>query len=259
MSNTTENVILRRLRGDMSRARLAARFEVLCEHLRRETGNHSLYQTPSREAMEKQIARLEKGSTQHPGELYMSLYCRLFSASAHELFGELAPTTVESDRATFSMRNHKLIPMYVGPGATERAIGALAMTRSASQPTECHYVRIQHPRGLAATLWAWPFGVILFHVVEEVEQSSLADLAIWHRRIYDEQTAWASARACRLLDLWTVDVQYAMPINWLTRSIWDEHQIDTALKILTMPRVLLRRDPADQETDLSHARMIERS
>lgn len=259
MSHRSENVALRRLRGDMSRARLAAHFETVCRRLRRETDNSALFQAPSRSAIEKQIMRLEQGTTEQPGELYMRLYCEYFSASRHELFGELRRSVPPDDRDTFAIRNNKLIPMFVGPDVVARAVPGLAMERSHTMPTECHRTPVEHPRSLQATLWAWPFGVVLFHIVENVAFPTLAELAVWHRRIYDEQMEWARSSACNILDVPQVDVQYAMPVNWLERSIWADDELDTALRVLTMPRVLLRRSATDDEGDLSHAQVVERA
>jgi hypothetical protein len=253
-----ENSTLRRLRGGLSRANLAARFEILCNQLRRDTKD-PLYRTPSRSAIEKQIYRLEKGVTRYPDELYKQLYCRYFGVSAHDLFGDLDAEPEPSDGSGFSLNNHKLIPMYVGPDAAQSAVQQLGMSQCDDQCPSCHSITVPHPRGLHARLWAWPFGVALFQIVESVTFPSLADLAIWHRRVYDEQMAWVNACAARLLDIRRPNAQYAMPVNFLTRSIWDEAELPAALRVLAMPRLLLKRDAGNEQEDLSHARMVERS
>jgi hypothetical protein len=54
-------------------------------------------------------------------------------------------------------------------------------------------------------------------------------------------------------------VQYAMPINWVTRSTWTKSQIGTALRILTAPRILLQRTAQTDSSDLAHAELVERA
>ncbi len=68
--NPRENAVLRGLRGPASRATLAARFQALCDQLRRESATPALFQTPSRETIEKQRYRLETGKTEYPQELF---------------------------------------------------------------------------------------------------------------------------------------------------------------------------------------------
>jgi len=98
----------------------------------------------------------------------------------------------------------------------------------------------------------------MFHVIETVQLPSLAHLALWHKAAYDEQMEWATEQAATLLDAPEARAQYAMPINWLTRSIWDAAQTETALRILTMPRVLLTR--GDEAADeFSHAQIAVRT
>lgn len=257
--NPRENAVLRGLRGPASRATLAARFQALCDQLRRESATPALFQTPSRETIEKQIYRLETGKTEYPQELYKQLYCTCFSISAHDLFGDLNPTLETSNNATFLIQNHKLIPMYIGADAAAQAVDNLCMSTAEDQLTDCHFVAVDHPRGLSSTLWVWRFGVALFHVTEQVEFETLADLAIWHRRVYDEQMSWANERAVTLLGAPNSRAQYAMPVNWLVRSIWEDSPAATALRILTMPRILLKRQAGKDQDDRSHAHMIERS
>lgn len=255
------NDVIRRLRGARSRANLAARFEQLCRELRREAADPSRFQVPSRETIEKQIYRIETGATTYPNELYATLYCRYFDKTPQELFGEL-PSPPAPDSETFCFRNHKLIPLYVGPDSVQTIIHQLDMNPGDSGEVEgppCHYIAVNHPRDLSATLWVWSFGVALFHVIETVQLPSLAHLAYWHKAAYDEQMEWATEQAAILLGSSEARAQYAMPINWLVRSIWSTTQTQTALRILTMPRVLLTRDAAPADDDFAHAEIVART
>lgn len=111
---------------------------------------------------------------------------------------------------------------------------------------------------MSADLWIWPFGVALFRLVEVVEFPTLARYAIWHRRVYDEQMDWANQTIKSLLQS-DASAQYAMPINWITRSVWTRPQIGPALRILTAPRILLQRTAQTESSDLAHAELVERA
>lgn len=245
------NEVLVRLRKSKGwgRERLARQFELV--------GRKHKLPTPDVRAMMKQIYRLETGRTQQPSKLYEDLYCKTFNTSAAELFGALNPPQTPS--TTFKLHNHKLVPAYVGPQLAERAIAQLSMQAASDQWSDCYYCPVDHPRSeVRADLWVWPFGVALFHLTEAVESASLADFAIWHRRVYDEQMNWVCGQLRSLLASQS-NAQYAMPVNWLVRSVWQDAQLGTALRILSMPRVLLQRDSGDDASDLAHAEVVERS
>lgn len=239
---------LRKSQG-WGRERLARQFEII--------GRQHKLKTPDVRAMKKQIYRLETGRTRQPSKLYEDLYCKIFDKSAAELFGALNPP--QSAATTFELRNHKLVPAFVGPELAERAIVALSMRAASGQWTHCYYCPVHHPRSaVRVDLWVWPFGVVLFHLTEAVECSSLADFAMWHRRVYDEQMEWVRGQI-RFLLASTAQAQYAMPLNWLVRSVWQDTELATALRILSMPRVLLQRTTETDALDRAHAELIERS
>jgi len=249
------NAVLISKRGGSSRAKLAAELEAIGARLR--DTSTAPYSLPSRAAIEKQVYRLERGFIRHPEELYKKLYCIRYNASPHELFGDLAEPVSHS--ASFRLRNHKLLPVFVGADLAEHSIRTLAMQPEPGQSPPCYRCELSHPRSeVVATLRIWPFGVAMFHIVEDINFSDLASLAVWHRDAYDEQMAWAHERTRTLLDS-NAAVQYAMPINWLIESPWSSSDLETALRILSMPRILLRRDAAADDNDLAHAQLVERS
>jgi hypothetical protein len=165
----------------------------------------------------------------------------------------------DSQSPTFQLRNHKLIPVFVGVERIERIIPYLKMTRQADQWTACYRCELSHPRdGIAADLWVWSFGVAIFHLVEDIGFPSLASFAVWHRRVYDEQMAWASEIVHSVLAS-DAQVQYAMPVNWLVRPLWSGPELLTAMRVLSMPRMLLQRDAETETADLARAELVERA
>ncbi len=251
------NEVLIAKRGESSRAKLAAELEAIGTTLRNTSTPR--YALPTRAAIEKQIYRLEKGYIKHPDELYKQLYCIRYNTSPHELFGDLTQPPPRS--ATFSLRNHKLIPNYIGADLATRTIERFSMQREPGQGVARYRRIIDHSPGetsSVSTLWAWPFGVALFHVVETLDFPDLASLAVWHRTAYDKQMAWAQDQTYDLLGS-TAPVQYAMPINWLFQPLWSGDDLNTAMRVISMPRILLRRNTQSDRQDLAHAQLVERS
>lgn len=249
------NEVLIAKRGESSRAKLAAEFEAIGAKLRHTST--ARYALPTRAAIEKQIYRLEKGYIKHPDDLYKQLYCIRYNASPQELFGDLTQPPPRSP--TFGLRNHKLIPNYIGADLATRTIERLSMQREPGQGVACYRRVLDRSQrdSLVTTLWVWPFGVALFHVVEAIDFSDLASLAVWHRTAYDEQTAWAQDQTNDLLGS-TAPVQYAMPINWLVRPLWSGEDLNIAMRVISMPRILLRRDINSDRHDLAHAQLVSR-
>lgn len=253
----TPNSVLIARRGRQSRAKLALELQKICEELHRRSSS-PFFQTPSREAIEKQIYRLERGEIKNPDELYRKLYCLRYKVSPQELFGNLT-RQVEPQSPTFRLRNHKLIPVFVGADLAEQAIVNMRMQAPSDQWTPCYHCQLDHPsEGVDSDLWIWPFGVALFHVVEDVEFPNLASLAVWHRRVYDEQMAWVNEMAGSLLGS-SARGQYAMPVNWIVRPIWSGSDLITAMEVLSMPRILLQRTADTDASDLAHAELVERA
>lgn len=216
------------------------------------------------DSVTRHIKRIEAGHVRDPSSVYKNLLCSVLEKTEAALFGTVSPearhdsSRNSAQTRTFLLRNHKLIPVFIGADLAERAIGNLAM-RTQAGATDCYHCSLSHPRTeVVADLWVWPFGVAIFHLVECVEFPDLANFAVWHRRVYDEQIEWANKTIESLLAS-HASAQYAMPINWIIRSTWTKSGLGTALRILTAPRILLQRTAHTESSDLAHAELAERA
>lgn len=237
-------------------------------YLVREKAKEKSVQIGNLDSVTRHIKRIEAGQVQDPSAVYKNLLCSVLKKTESSLFGTVSspvkhgdPYGPEADtQATaFRLVNHKLIPAFIGPGVAESAINNLVLRETSNHSVQCYYCALNHPRSeVSADLWIWPFGVALFHLAEEVEFTCLASFAIWHRRVYDEQMDWASETIKTVLGS-DASPQYAMPINWITRSIWVDREIGTALRILSAPRILLQRTAHTEASDFAHAELVERS
>lgn len=237
-------------------------------YLVREKARERNSQIGNLDSVTRHIKRIEAGQVKDPSALYKNLLCSVLKKTEASLFGTVSspikygdPCNSEADTQanTFRLVNHKLIPTFIGPGMTEWAINNLSLHETSSHSVQCYHCSLNHPRSeVSADLWIWPFGVALFHLAEEVEFTCLASFAIWHRRVYDEQMDWASETIKAVLKS-DASPQYAMPINWITRSTWTHREVGAALRILSAPRILLRRAAHTESSDLAHAELVERS
>lgn len=221
------------------------------------------------DSVTRHVKRIESGHVRNPSKGYRNLLCAVLRKTEVDLFGELyldGRCCGDSEHLgatrrnnTFRLRNHKLIPTFIGADLAGCVIDKLAMVSVTTSPIECFRCTLRHPReGVDSDLWIWPFGVALFHIAEDVESPSLAQFAVWHRRVYDEQMSWVSQEVRSLFGS-TATAQYAMPLNWITRPAWTGSQMNTALRILSAPRILLRREQRADSSDLAHAELVERS
>ena len=241
---------LRQAKG-WSQRRLAKEFQTV-------GGNLGLHVPPELDTLIKHISRVERGITQVPEALYLRLWCATFGLDAAELFGHLdAPVLSADGRATFAVVSHKFIPAYLGCDAA-RTIRAAAVP-AVGQWRDCHRASVHHPAG-DADVYVWPFGVAVVHLREDLELSSLARLAVWRRCSYPKSRRWADQQLEDLTGT-PVHTPYALSAYWLTRPKWAGEQLDIAMRLLSMPSVLLDRDHddgADEDTLLAGAELVER-
>lgn len=231
-------------------------------YLLREKADERNVPIGSLSSVTRHIKRIEAGDVRDPSPVYRDLLCAVLRRTESGLFGTVAlhhEMRRNSDgQLRFKLRNHKLIPTFIGVDAAMRAIDELDMQAAEARPIQCYCTEIRHPRPeVKSNLWIWPFGVAMFHLSEEVELSDLATFAIWHRHIYDEQMSWANQTIQSILKCESSSAQYAMPINWLARSIWSRRNLNAALRIITTPRILLQRMADTESSDLAHAQLVE--
>jgi hypothetical protein len=211
---------------------------------------------PDIESLEKALYRHETGRTQVRDDAYRKLYCLAYDASPQELFGDLGAENATSDE-NFSVRSHKLITAYIGPELVEELRQRLAPTKAAGQLFDCESIGYESPDG-ACTLYLWPFGSVVFHLAEELCMPNIATLAVWRYRSYKEHLQWATDELAGILQAPCPSASYVLSVYWMLQSGWQADTLDTALRLLCMPKTLLERD-ADSPNVLEHAMLVERS
>lgn len=216
--------------------------------------------SPGIAALEKALYRLETGRVARPDDFYMRLLCEAYGKTAHDLFGDLNAEVAPEVEHSCEFRSHKFIPVYVGPDNAEMLREKLGMAKGESQWMDCHRVPVDHPGG-ECTLYVWPVGVAIYHLVEDRCLSDVAELAVWRRSSYEENMRWAQAELRGLTGVVSLSASYVLSLYWVERAAWSGANLETALRLMCIPRVLMDRDDAaGQSVDpLPHARLVERS
>jgi hypothetical protein len=246
----SSNAVLIRLREEQGwgRPRLAKQFELI--------GRHHDIPTPELAAMEKQIYRLETGRTVRPTPLYSKLYCLTFDRTTLDLFGDLAAEVPAG--ATCITRSHKFIPVFIGAETATALSTAGQWSPVDDQWTECRRRAVDHPAG-SCTLYLWPFGVALFHLVEDLALDSVAHLAVWRRITYEQNMRWARDQLRALTGGEVGGQPYVLSLYWVDEPAWQGRDLLTALRLMCIPRLLVQRVDDVDESCLAPAMLVERA
>lgn len=249
VSDRTPNLVLlelRRSRG-WGRPRLAKELHNFC----RGKG----WSSPGEQNIAKQIYRLETGRIRAPDDFYSRLCCEFFGKSAHELFGEIASTATDGEG--YRLRSHKFVPAYIGPEGIARLRTQTVFEPAAAPWFDCDVTRVESRTG-AARLYVWPFGVAMYHLVEELEPECIAEISVWRSRSYREDTAWAGRQLQEAAQHAPAGEPYVLSAYWVESAPFDGVQLDTAMRLLCIPRALIERDD-DKEPSQAHAALVERA
>lgn len=166
--------------------------------------------------------------------------------------------SMDGEIAEFSGRSHKFIAAYVSSDAVQRIVEHGSAKPAPGQWIECYTADTGHSGG-DCSLYLWPFGIAVFHLVEPLAMPSIARLAIWRVRSYDENLAWATSHLRQLTREDTASASYVLSVYWIDSHDWHIEQLDTALRIICSPRVLLRRELGEASSQCGQAEMVERS
>lgn len=158
-------------------------------------------------------------------------------------------TPVAVDR--LGLRSHKFIATYVGESA------ARDLVRNTPAGDDGHSaISVQYPSG-NCDLHVWPHGVAIFHLVEDLELRNVAHLAVWRYRSYEQNLNWATTHLRELTGDSTITAGYVLSLYWLDRPTWAGRMLDTAVRIVCTPRVLVDRDKAGSDDCLAAAEQAE--
>lgn len=209
-----------------SHDKMAARLRSSAAARNEPLGTHS--------SVKRHIIRIEKGQIPTPGKLWRELISEDTGLNQIELFGNL--TVEEPDLDAFTLISHKFVPTFIGADAVAQMAERCQMT-PADDDLACHHETVHYPGAETAKLYTYPFGVTLYHIVERVSFPTVAALARWREKSYNDALDWASKdlsdRGC------SVDTAgYVLSAYCLTESIWSGDDLPTAMRLISMPEVI---------------------
>jgi len=155
-------------------------------------------------------------------------------------------------------KGHKFIPVFVGAEAASALAVSGQWDHVDDQWMECWRRAVEHPAG-SCQLYLWPFGVALFHLVEDLSLNSVAHLAVWRRITYEQNMQWALDYLRGLTGNHITGQHYVLSLYWMNEPAWQGNDLHTALRLMCIPRVLVPRADNIDEACLASAALAERA
>jgi hypothetical protein len=215
------------------------------------------WSSPGEVNIAKQIYRLETGRVKLPDDFYARLYCQFYQKSSDELFGCMRQIA-SAVPPTYELRSHKFIPLYVGAEAVETLKAVCNMTAAPGQWFECFSVPVP-TNGDSCHLYVWPFGVAMYHLVEDLTSGSIAEVAVWRHVSYIDNMAWAEEQINRLAGCGARNEIYVLGAYWVNSVAREGVRTDTAIRILCIPEVLIERTDDRHTPSKARAELVEQA
>ena len=214
---------------------------------------------PSLDSVLKCIGRVERGEIRRPGgDFYAPAFALALGVPVAELFGEddTAPSTRASGLAVTS---HQIVPVFVGAD-TAAALAADPSFRGSDWEWSRLASRdLDHPTG-SCTAYVLEWGVVVFHISHQLDLANVAELATWRKNAHDRTFTQATALLRGLLDDPTAaGPEYVLSAFWIDNPIWTGSTLDTAVRLMCVPSVLLDRRLDDDERLLAKAEVAEQA
>lgn len=244
--------VLARRRGELGWTRYKLVTEL--EAIGRERG----LAVPARESLLKAVTRHERGHSKVTDRMYIELYCAVYDASTHELFGDLDGYHANGTVERTTVVCHRFAPVFVGPdqvGAAARKIPHVDADIPDAPGT--WKADVDHPRG-RCTLYGLPWGCLVYHLASESAADSITDLAIERQKAHRAEPKWAAQHLQSLLDT-PKTPGYVLTAFWVTDPRWRGPELDIAMRLLCRPRTLLEDGSGQFVESIEHARLVEDS
>ncbi|WP_436523143.1 hypothetical protein [Actinoplanes sp. HUAS TT8] len=210
---------------------------------------------PDLESLEKSLYRHETGRVQVRDDTYRKLYCLAYEATPQELFGWIGADPAAEQRLV--VRSHKFIPVFIGVESAERLRDDPRAVANDKHWLDCRVMPVDVING-ECDLHVWPFGIAIFHLVEDLALPNIASLSVWRVQSYKDNMGWATGKIRELAERNDIEAAYVLSAYWIEEAPWSGETLDAALQILAVPKVLLERD-IDPVNALGHAELVERT
>jgi transcriptional regulator with XRE-family HTH domain len=140
----------------------------------------------------------------------------------------------------FGVESHKFIPVFVGIDTASALVSGRGFGRYPLEWLSCLAAEVDHPTG-QCTLYVFANGVLVAHLREVRRPASVTDLATWRYRSYKTDLPWLSKLLMNEFGISMPAPEYVLSAYWLTESPWTGQDLDTAVRMLCTPSVLVDR------------------
>jgi hypothetical protein len=214
---------------------------------------------PSLESALQCIKRVERGDIRRPGgDFYAPAFAKALGVPTAELFGE-DDTTPPATTDGFAVVSHQIVPVYVGAAAAARLMAEPAFELRTWKWTRIASREMPHPTG-TATAYVLEWGVVVFHIAHRLQLANVAAMANWRKNAHDRTFDDGRTQVRQLLDDPTAaGPEYVLSSWWVEQPIWSGAELDTAMRLMCMPSVLLDRQLLDEEVLVGKAEVAEQA
>lgn len=153
----------------------------------------------------------------------------------------LAPTS----SSTLGVRSHKFIAAHVGHQHVEKLVEQLKLEKVSGYlgRTPCWIGPIPDV-GDHCSLVLFPFGTVIVHLLEDLDLPDITSLAYWRYQTYPTNLEWASRYLSSASGV-EVAASYVLSAYWVYAAPWAGAVLDTGLRLICAPRVLVDHDVTD--------------
>lgn len=155
----------------------------------------------------------------------------------------LAITALASTNSnTLGIRSHKFIAADVGHTRVQQIADELELEQVTGYlgRTPCWIGPIAE-MGDHCSMSLFPFGQVIIHLLEDLDLPDVTSLAHWRYQSYPENLEWAGQYLSEATGS-DVTAAYVLSAYWVYAAPWAGAALDTGLRLICAPRVLVDRD-----------------
>ncbi|MBF6163004.1 hypothetical protein [Nocardia cyriacigeorgica] len=147
-----------------------------------------------------------------------------------------------SSATTLGVRSHKFIAAHVGHARVQQLVDHLDLEQVTG-----HLGRTPSWIGPIAdvgdhcSIALFPFGTVIVHLLDELDLPDVTSLAYWRYQSYPENLEWAGQYLSAALEA-EITPAYVLSAYWVYAAPWAGATLDTGLRLICAPRVLVDRD-----------------
>ncbi|MEV0712757.1 hypothetical protein [Nocardia aurea] len=143
---------------------------------------------------------------------------------------------------TLGVRSHKLIAANIGHERVQQLAAGLQLEQATGYlgTTPCWIGPIPDV-GDHCSLTLFPFGTVIIHLLEDLDLPDVTSLAYWRYQSYPENLTWAGDYLSQATGV-EITASYVLSTYWVYAAPWAGSTLDTGLRLICAPRVLVDRE-----------------